>query len=84
MIYTYEITSPGPHLGTTLEIEHPISQSPLAETTLESGEIVKVKRLISGSTNFILKGDCWARTNYSRGAQDKVTAEDRSKFGKKP
>lgn len=83
MIYEYVVTE-GDLAGKILEIEHPISQSPLAETRLESGETVKVKRLISGSTNFILKGDCWARTNYSRGAQDKVTAEDRSKFGKKP
>lgn len=65
MIYTYQI------VGTpdTIEIEHPISQPAL--TTYEiDGQEFAVKRLISGGTNFILKGDTWARNGYERGIQN--------------
>lgn len=80
MLYDYQIIS-GVHKGTVVQIEHPISQPALTSTKYE-GRSVKVKRLISGGTNFILKGDCWSHTNYSRGIQDKLSKEDRANLDK--
>ena len=80
--YLYEIQE-GPDKDTIIEIEHPISQAALVLYN-HNGRSVAVKRVIAGNTNFHLKGDCWARTNYERGIQSggSVSAQDRAKFGK--
>jgi len=82
MLYTYQITA-GMNAGVQIEIEHPASQPALTETKY-NGRTVKVKRIISGPTNFILKGGCWARDSYSAGVQSMPTKEDRASFNKKP
>jgi predicted nucleic acid-binding Zn ribbon protein len=51
-----------------VEIEQSISAKPL--TVIEhNGRVCSVKRIIAGSANFILKGGCWGRDNYSHGIQ---------------
>jgi predicted nucleic acid-binding Zn ribbon protein len=82
VIYLYELVG-GKDAGETIEIEHPLSQPALTEYK-HNGRMRKVRRVIAGGTNFILKGDCWSRTNYSRGVQDKVSKEDRANLDKKP
>jgi hypothetical protein len=76
----YEIMS-GPFKGQVIEMEHSISK-PALKTTIFEGQRVKVKRLISGGTGFILKGGMWARDNYSAGIQSMPTKEDRANFNK--
>jgi len=82
VIYDYMITH-GMNAGVVLQIEHPISQPALTETKY-NGRTVKVKRIISGGTSFLLKGDGWARTNYDKGVQSPISKEDRANLGKKP
>jgi hypothetical protein len=66
MLYDYEVVE----TGQVIEVEHPISQPALTEYTLEDGRKVNVRRLISGSTKFVLKGGNWARDGYSVGIQN--------------
>lgn len=83
MTYFYEIISKGKYAGQIIEVEHPISQPALTEYKYE-GRVRKVRRVIAGGTGFVLKGDCWAKTNYERGIQSMPTKEDRANFDKKP
>lgn len=80
MTYTYEITE-GPLSGTTFEVEQSIKEAAFTEYTYE-GMSCKVRRVIAGPGAFILKGDCWARTNYERGIQSMPTAEEKANFDK--
>lgn len=61
--YTYECESHG-----EFDVEHSIKES-LTHCPKCKEEGVKkpkkVKRLIAGGTGFILKGNCWAKDNYS-------------------
>ena len=82
MTFEYMITN-GMNAGVILEIDHPISQPALTETKY-NGRTVKVKRVISGGTGFILKGGNWARDSYSAGVQSMPTKEERANLGKKP
>jgi predicted nucleic acid-binding Zn ribbon protein len=51
-----------------IEVEQSIKDDPLTEI-VRDGLTLNVKRVISGGTGFILKGDCWFRTGYERGLQ---------------
>lgn len=82
MTFEYMITN-GMNAGVILEIDHPISQPALTETKY-NGRTVKVKRVISGGTGFILKGGNWARDSYSAGVQSMPTKEELANLGKKP
>lgn len=68
MTYDYEIITPVALAGTVVQVEHSISAPALTELE-HNGELCQVKRMISGGTGFILKGDCWGRTLYERGIQ---------------
>lgn len=80
MIYDYLVLS-GKHKDEVIQIEHSIKDEPFTSYKID-GRSCKVKRLISGGTNFVLKGDCWARTGYDRGVQSMPTKEDRANFDK--
>lgn len=67
MIYTYEILS-GPDVGTLVEVEHKMTE-PAYDHLMHKDELCQVRRVITGGTGFILKGDCWAKNNYERGMQ---------------
>ncbi len=66
--YVYELVSEGPNKGKTVEFEQSIKELPLATVEIEGVEY-DVKRIIAGSTNFILKGGCWHRDSYEKGLQ---------------
>lgn len=80
MTYTYEIIG-GKLAGVTFEVEQSIKDPALTEYKYE-GRVRKVRRVIAGPGNFILKGDCWARTGYDRGVQSMPSKEDRANLGK--
>jgi predicted nucleic acid-binding Zn ribbon protein len=57
--YVYQVID----TGEEVEVEQSISAKPL--TVLEhNGRVCSVKRLIAGSSNFILKGSAWGRDGY--------------------
>jgi len=59
--YIYEIVS----TGQQIEVEQRITEP--AHTVLEvDGELVTVRRLISGAGNFMLMGGQWAADGYSQ------------------
>ena len=60
-VYEYECTE----CKTTYEVDQKISDPPLTECK-RKGCPGCVKRLISGSTSFTLKGAGWARDGYRR------------------
>ena len=63
-VYLYQIIS----TGEEIEVEHSVNAKPL--TVLEhEGRLVSVKRLIAGSSNFVLKGGNWARDGYNNRIQ---------------
>lgn len=62
--YLYQIVE----TGEEIEVEHSVNAKPL--TVLEhEGRLVSVRRLISGSSNFVLKGGCWSRDGFEKGLQ---------------
>jgi hypothetical protein len=80
MIYDYLVLS-GKHKDEVIQIEHSIKDEPFTSYKID-GRSCKVKRLISGQTNFILKGGNWCRDGYSVGIQSMPTKEDRANFDK--
>jgi putative FmdB family regulatory protein len=66
LTYEYECLS----CGRTFEAEQKNSDSPLTSCTLPSSQSAgalcggKVRRLIPGSTNFVLKGPRWFKDGY--------------------
>lgn len=63
VVPTYEYECP--ECKTTFEADQKISDPPLTECTRE-GCAGGVRRMISGSTSFTLKGAGWARDGYRR------------------
>ena len=61
--YCYELVSEGPDKGKTVEFTQSIKDLPFATVEINGVEY-DVKRIIAGSTNFILKGSVWARDGY--------------------
>lgn len=80
MVYEYLVLS-GQHKDSVIQIEHSIKDEPFTTYKID-GSSCKVKRLISGHTNFILKGGMWARDGYSAGVQSMPSKEDRANFNK--
>lgn len=81
--YLYEVLH-GPKKGMQFEVEQKMSDPPLTEYKQLNGKVIKVRRLIAGGSNFILKGGNWARDSYSSGIQSMPTKEDRANMDKKP
>lgn len=79
-LYEYEILE-GPLAGQSLEIEHKMTD-PAYETLTVEGTNVRVKRVIAGSSNFILKGSNWGRDGYTTGTQS-YNPKDRDSRGPK-
>lgn len=58
--------------GEIIEVSHPMKNDALTEYVHpETGEMMKVKRLISGGSGFILKGDGWTASSKNRGYKGK-------------
>ncbi len=82
MQYDYLVLT-GKHKDSVIQIEHSIKDKPFTSYTID-GRSCKVRRLISGGTNFILKGGGWGNVGYDRGIQSKLSKEDRANLDKKP
>jgi hypothetical protein len=80
MQYDYLVLT-GKHKNSVIQIEHSIKDEPFTSYQID-GRLCKVKRLISGGTNFILKGGMWSRDGYSAGVQSMPSKEDRANFDK--
>lgn len=80
MLYDYLVLS-GTHKNEVIQIEHSIKDEPFTTYKID-GRSCKVKRLISGQTNFILKGGGWGNVGYDRGIQSKLSKEDRANLDK--
>lgn len=59
---TYDYQCPNPSCLRVEVVEHQMSKTPRVVCD-QCG--TKMKRLISGTTSFVLKGRGWARDNYS-------------------
>jgi hypothetical protein len=80
MTYVYEIMD-GPDKGKTFEAEQSIKDQKWSFADF-NGRMCRVRRVIAGGTNFILKGDCWGKHGYERGIQSPLSKEDRANLDK--